>query len=357
MELPRGPSGSRRRVLRRVRTKAEAVRVLRMLRSEFDDHGVVANGRRKVSDAVAVYSEQLAGSDRKSSTAASHEWMLGLIVDGLGWKKLADLTVAECDGFLEQAANGLRPGARAIGPDHLRRLRAMLVAVIRNEVRLGTVSRNVADLSRRPASSSRRHRKGKRRALTRGELRALIEVATGVDLVAVDLMGRNGLRPAEARALTWASVDLEKQLLSIDAQMEEGDDPDDVKTDESLRMIRLDGITVTRLSEWYVTQARSQHRTSERWTDLDLVVSTRYGTPINRNNLLRSVKRLCEKAELASPIVPYELRHTAISHQADAGRSSWDIADWAGTSQRMIAETYRHQLREISSLTPADESE
>ena len=28
--------------------------------------------------------------------------------------------------------------------------------------------------------------------------------------------------------------------------------------------------------------------------------------------------------------MPYELRHTAITHEADAGWSSFEIADWAG---------------------------
>ncbi len=51
---------------------------------------------------------------------------------------------------------------------------------------------------------------------------------------------------------------------------------------------------------------------------------------------------------------PYELRHTAISHQADRGRSSWEIADWAGTSERMISDVYRHQLTQVSALTPCD---
>ena len=119
--------------------------------------------------------------------------------------------------------------------------------------------------------------------------------------------------------------------------MDEDDDPDDVKTDNSHRTIRLDDRTIERLAAWRRTQDGLRARHADRWIDDDLVLTTRYGTPINRNNMLRSVRRLCEAAEIVPSIVTYELRHTAISFQADAGKSSWEIADWAGTSERMIA--------------------
>jgi hypothetical protein len=41
--------------------------------------------------------------------------------------------------------------------------------------------------------------------------------------------------------------------------------------------------------------------------------------------------------------------------QADAGRSSWELADWAGTSEAMINQTYRHRLRRVSAVLPVDE--
>ncbi|MEM9892798.1 MAG: tyrosine-type recombinase/integrase [Actinomycetota bacterium] len=281
--------------------------------------------------------------------------MLGLIDHALGWKRVSDLAVADCDDFLAAAADGLRPGARKIGPDHLRRVRSKLVAVIDNEVRLGTVGRNVAAQSYRPKQVPRRRRAARRRALSRDELRRFIAASSGATLVAVDLIGRNGLRPAEARGLTWDAVDLVAQVMLVETQMDSDDDPADVKTDESFRRIRIDSTTAARLTEWRSQQSVLRARHASRWTERCLVVSTRYGTAINRNNFVRSVARLSAHADIGDPIVPYELRHTAISHQADAGRSSWEIADWAGTSERMISDTYRHQLRDISDLTPADE--
>jgi len=52
--------------------------------------------------------------------------------------------------------------------------------------------------------------------------------------------------------------------------------------------------------------------------------------------------------------VPYELRHTAITLQRQAGRDSAEVADWAGTSERMVNEIYRHRLDMESPVKPVD---
>jgi hypothetical protein len=43
--------------------------------------------------------------------------------------------------------------------------------------------------------------------------------------------------------------------------------------------------------------------------------------------------------------------------QADVGRSSWELADWAGTSEAMINRTYRHRLRRVTTILPVDDIE
>ena len=85
-----------------------------------------------------------------------------------------------------------------------------------------------------------------------------------------------------------------------------------------------------------------------------MIASTRSGSAVDRHAFARSMRQLCKRAGIDPSVTPYELRHTAISHQADAGRSSWEIADWAGTSEAMISARYRHRLHRTASLKPAD---
>ena len=84
----------------------------------------------------------------------------------------------------------------------------------------------------------------------------------------------------------------------------------------------------------------------------DLIVATRNGTPISQENQRRSLATLCERARV-DPITPYELRHTALTQQVEAGHGVSNVADWAGTSEKMIFGHYRHKLRAVSGLKPS----
>ena len=168
----------------------------------------------------------------------------------------------------------------------------------------------------------------------------------------IDLIGWNGLRPAEARALRWTDLEVETGQLRIRYQLDASDRETAAKTKASVRTIQLDAQSLDRLEGWRRTQRQTQQRAGQAWIETGLIVTTSRGTAINRNNFIRSLRRLCERFEIEPVITPYELRHTAISLQADAGRSSWEIADWAGTSERMVSDVYRHRLRATAALQP-----
>lgn len=350
IELPRKPGGKRNRVMRRARTRADAQRILKDLQAELHLSGSVADDRRTIADAVTSYETVRAGQQLSESTLRSDRWMLNLILDGLGHRRLSQLTVVECDRFLESCANGLTDDRRPIGRSQLKRVRSTFVAVLRNEMRLGTTARNVAQLSALPSMDA--YEAG-RRSLSVDELARLTEGATGAVAVLIDLIGWNGLRPAEARAVRWSDLDTRSGLLSVRAQLDSFDQDTAAKTKTSVRTIRLDETSLSRLESWKEEQADLRCYAGQAWTERDLIVTTTRGTAINRNNLIRSLHRLCKQLNIEPAISPYELRHTAISLQADAGQSSWEIADWAGTSERMISDVYRHRLSGVARLRPS----
>ena len=84
-----------------------------------------------------------------------------------------------------------------------------------------------------------------------------------------------------------------------------------------------------------------RERAGQAWTETGVVAASAFGTVVDRHSFARSLRLLCPKVGIEPAITPYELRHTAISLQADAGRSSWEIADWAGTSEAMVGGTYQ----------------
>ena len=305
--------------------------------------------------AVADYGDVRRGEPMELGTRDQHRRAGELVASGLGHLLVANLTVAECDQFLREVAAGEhgKPHGRA----QLRRLRGYLINVVANEVRQGFVDRNAAELSVVPEQSADYAPRRPPRALQLAELRALMAAARNVLGVVVDLGGRNGLRPAEVRGLRWSRVDLGERTVRVDAQMNRRNEVVKAKTKRAIRTIRVDSATVARLEAWRETQHRAATEAdSYRLGDDELVITTRLGTPINQRNVHRSLARASKRAQLVPAVSAYDLRHTAITHQVERGIPVHKIADWAGTSERMIWETYRDKLDEISEIGPIDEN-
>jgi integrase len=364
VDLPPGPDGRRRRIRRRAKSKAEAAKILRQLREELDEVDNPAGLRRTITTAVETYLATVPTKGGAAKTIEMRQWRGSVIVAGLGRRQVGKLTVADCDAFLVAAAEG-RYGQRPIGNEALRRIRSLLIKVVQNEQRLGNLARNVAELSIMPMTPAGYEiddldgedgegETASRRSLTHDEFRRLWHVARQPLIVVVDLCGRNGLRPSEARALRWECVDLDAGTVIVNRQMSSTNRLTGVKTKNADRVITVDERTATVLVAWQVIQERKKARAGDRWSSGPaFVFSTRYGTAINRFNLVRMVTAAATDAGI-DLLRPYELRHTAITHQRMAGRDTADVADWAGTSERMVNEVYRHRLDARSDLRPID---
>jgi hypothetical protein len=368
IELPPGPDGRRRRPKRRAATEKEAYKKLQELQRERDDALNPGRRSRTVGDAVAAFLAIPTAVERAEHTIYLDRWRGEMITAGLGRRRLGELTVQECDQFLQAVADG-RFGDRPMNTDGVRRTRRLLIKILANEMRINNLARNVADLSVMPVCHDRSVTTsnvhdvdeseddelldGDRRSLTPDELARLRAIASHQLLVVVELCGRNGLRPAEARGLRWSCVDLDDLTLTVNRQMSSKDRLTKTKTKRARRTITIDQETAECLTKWSERQADQANRAGPLWANTaGLIVTTRVGTAINRNNLNRSMTRLSRKARLTPPIVPYELRHTAITFQVEAGHENWRIADWAGTSERMIEEVYRHKLNRVTELAP-----
>ena len=350
IDLPRHPNGRRNRRKREAPTKSQAQELLREMRREIDRFGSLPPADRRISQTLAEYVDQVllparAGKGLSPDHRAIHE----AIDTHLGNRRSAQLSVQECDAFLAAFASGeANVSGRPVGRDYVRRTRSFLRNAINNDMRLGYLNRNVADLAVMPEVSTTAR---PRRALTVEEWRRLYASASGALKVAIDLSGRHGLRPQETRSLRWTALDLDRGTLSVVTQFDSSDDFVDPKTIDSTRTIELHQEAMELLTRWSSEQAATRQRVGTRWTDRDLVITTRWGTAINKDNYKRSIVSACRHADV-DPITPYELRHTAITHQVEAVGSAAPVADWAGTSELMIWRHYRHKLVDVVRLAP-----
>jgi integrase len=324
------------------------------MRAEVEKMGDVTSAHRTVTETVDAWLELRRAKEIQPGTWSFDRRTARLIVRGLGGHRLASLSVADCDAFLAATARCDYGGA--MGRPQIRRLRQKLIKVIENDERLGLVARNVARLSVLPEAPPTAVERRPARAIPAEEIRDLIDEAGGVVGVLIDLSGRNSLRPAEARGLRWCNVDRGDRTLRVDRQMNCGNQLAPVKTGRSLQMIRFDPRTADLLADWRRQQEQVAVDTGDAWAGNpdDLVATSRTGTGLDQRNVHRSLKLTCGAVGIEPAISAHDLRHSAIALMIMNGHPVYRVADWAGTSERMISEVYRHQLARVSDLTPGD---
>ncbi len=195
-----------------------------------------------------------------------------------------------------------------------------------------------------------------RRALSSDELIRLIDASTGIGRIPIDLSSRHGLRPAEARALRWSRVNFDKLTARIDVQINRDNQLVKVKTKRSFRTIRVDPVTINRLADWRGKQEAAEQAVGIAWAgnELGLVATTALGTPVNQRNVHRTIAIASRKAAIDPAVSGYDLRHTTITFQIEKETPVHRVADWAGTSERMIWDVYRHLLRDVTDVGPSD---
>jgi len=130
------------------------------------------------------------------------------------------------------------------------------------------------------------------------------------------------------------------------------------KTKRSLRTFRLNQRSIERLVDWRRQQLEQRVHAWPAWigNSEELVATSLVGTTLSQRNVHRSLVMACDRAGVSPRISGYDLRHTAITLQVENGHPAYRIGKWAGTSERMIADVYRHKLDQASDLGSIDET-
>ncbi|ACX52443.1 integrase family protein [Ammonifex degensii KC4] len=123
-----------------------------------------------------------------------------------------------------------------------------------------------------------------------------------------------GMRLGELQALRWQDVDLKRGEVCVRRTYSEaGKCFHEPKTKKARRRIPIDPVTTAWLREWRKEQLEERLRAGEGWADREgLVFTTRKGTVVDRDDLLRALRRACREAGVPG-IRFHDLRHTHAS--------------------------------------------
>ena len=333
------PMGKRIRRSVTGKTKVEVRDKLKELHRELDQ-GTASSPTYRVDEAVATW---LASLDLDPNTVANYRFMAKHVINGLGNRRLRDLTAKEVQEFLEELPLSTRS-------------RKLVHKVLRDSIQhamiAGMAGRNVAAIvNSTPRGSAGRPSK----ALSVAQAEAVLKAAKGTRLeayLALSLM--TGIRTEEARALTWEHVDLDGDPAADPpvpphvAVWRSVRAHGDTKTERSKRTLAMPEFVADALREHRARQATEQIRAGPRWKKHDLVFASTIGTPRTAGNVRRDFQTICEKAGLGREWSPRELRHSFVSMLSADGVATEDISHLVGhSSTRTTERVYRHELRPV----------
>jgi len=231
----------------------------------------------------------------RASTADGYRYQVDrYIVPHLGRKHLARLTVADVDRWQATLRDeGLSPRTRQYA-------RAVLRAALKVAEARGLVARNVAALSTPPkmASGEQLDR------FTLDEASALLRAAETHPLgcmVTVPLLC--GLRKSEMLALRWQDVtlDCDVPFLRVTGSLTritgQGLVRDEAKTSKRRgQAVPLPDLAAAALRARRKVQAEERLAAGPHWHDLDYVLTTPVGTPLDPRNAGREWRDICTTA-------------------------------------------------------------
>jgi integrase len=328
--------GKRKRVKRKGKTKAQVKDKLRKVVDDLEA-GVRAEARYTVKDAVndfldkGLKGKSQATIDNYRSLATHH------LIPQIGASKLQQLTADQLDEWMDDRAEELSTRS-------LRLIHQILERAIRQAQARDKVRRNVASLITVPEGKQGHPSK----AMTLDQATRLLETLeaeTDLWLAAyVVLSLLTGIRTEEARALTWAEVDLQAGTVAVYRSVRT---KGDTKTRKSRRVLKLPTKAIHALRRHHTHQAAHRREAADTWHDHDLVFCRDDGTPLDRWQVRRAFRKITRTAGLGADWTPRELRHSFVSILSNnGGLRIEDISDLMGHSGTSVTETvYRHEIR------------
>jgi integrase len=333
------PDGTRRK--RTAIKKSDAHTLLRKMHVDVDVDGGICDQKSRFGDLSSLWCVKvLEARQMAPATRAAKRWALGRLDSELLRTRLVDLTPDRIEEALaSMAADGL-------GRESLIKIRSVARQICKFGEGRDLMRKNPVPMVELPADLPA-SKEG--RSLTEAQAMVLLEVASKHRLRALWLvMLTLGLRPGEAAALQWASVDLKEGNLHVRHNLRKVDRSfeitEELKTKKSKRSLSMPPVLIDVVHKHERIQVTERSKAGEAWDRgwPDLVFTSVSGTPLDPSNLRRTFKRLTVSAGLGE-WSPNELRHSCVSILSESGVPLERIADLVGhDGTRMTAKTYRH---------------
>ncbi|MEH7456356.1 site-specific integrase [Bacillus sp. JJ1127] len=157
-----------------------------------------------------------------------------------------------------------------------------------------------------------------------------------------------GMRCGEILGLRWSDIDMENNLIYVRQTLEESRELKyGAKNKSSIRTIHIPNILVEELKSHRLFIKYEKEKAGDRYTDLDLVLPTKYGNPLTSRSIRRSFHDITKKLGLPR-IRFHDLRHTHATLLIQQNVNVKLISERLGHSKiQTTLDTYSHVLPEM----------
>lgn len=213
----------------------------------------------------------------------------------------------------------------------IRMLHTLINGSLKQAMKLGYVSRNVAEAATLP-----RKKQKEMKVLSEEELERFLESAKTFRLYpAFLLLISTGLRRGELLGLKWEDIDWDKKMIMVRRNLVEYRGKvvfQEPKTKNSCRTIPLTETALEELKNWRKKWLEERLRLGPEWPETELVFPSRVHTPERPRNFLRTFKVILEKAGLPPDVTIHSLRHTYATSLLKSGEHPKIVQELLGHS-------------------------
>jgi integrase len=286
--------------------------------------------RRTFAEVTEMFLKERAARDRRTSTIVCYETVFKChLLPVFGPREVGTIRRSDiADHFDAMRAQGAT--VQTVNRS-LRAMKAVLFFALEREL----VERNVMQRFR-PFEGGQNERHVSRGAFSESEVQAIMAAAKPNERALIGLLCFTGLRPGEAYALDWSSVDLEAGCLRVLRSWDHrGGKFVEPKTKAGVRVVPLSGWLV---AEFEVYKKRSSGE--------GLVFANGNGKPMNPSNVRRDIWQPLLKRSGVRALDLYSLRHTFASLGRTAGESSFNVSRMMGHSRSVLVDSvYAHSMQ------------
>jgi integrase len=287
-------------------TKREAQAGLTAWLASIDNGTAVERSRQTVAEMVEYWLDTYARPNTRPATLEGYTIAVRVhIIPALGNIPVQKLGPDMLQKFY---ADKLAAGC---GPRTVQLCHLHISQALKQAMRLGLVSRNVADLVTPPRWTRR-----EMTIWTLDEARRFLSVADQSHHGPIWALAlATGMRRGELLGLRWQDVDWERGTVSVRQTVTVLGGASHIgppKTKSARRTITVQIEVLDALKEHRRAQNERRLAVGPVWQDYDLVFSTGIGTPINPGNLDRDFYRLVARAGVPR-IRIHDLRHTNVT--------------------------------------------